>query len=304
MCRARWYLFRPSDSLTRDLSEFIRTDVLLACVRECVKNVHAIHRHSHSHKRHPPRQCGFPGSPPCILCVCVFAPRFTCSTQSINPEIVFTLHIITSSGESSRRFFFFLPSLGNGNPPHSSVVDSSTSGTHTALTLLLEGYPTRFDLLPRIHRVSAVSGDDDSSRVLSSSVVRFPTMLLTHWTKIDSTAAAAATFQLDFLFQLFIPLYSTTLFINSPFPSHFFIRESFLSHFKPPSIRPSWYTTLLLALDVCTLLLLLFLLLHLGNDDSDGHLVLKWPKYNPAGTTSSCCTTTSRSIPVSSADVP
>lgn len=262
----------------------------------------ARHTHTVTNATHPDSV----GSPELLRVsfVCVFAPRFTCSTQSINPEIVFTLHIITSSGESSRRFFFFLPSLGNANPPHSSVVDSSTSGTHTALTLLLEGYPTRFDLLPRIHRVSAVSGDDDSSRVLSSSVVRFPTMLLTHWTKIDSTAAAAATFQLDFLFQLFIPLYSTTLFINSPFPSHFFIRESSLSHFKPPSIRPSWYTTLLLALDVCTLLLLLFLLLHLGNDDSDGHLVLKWPKYNPAGTTSSCCTTTSRSIPVSSADVP
>lgn len=263
----------------------------------------ARHTHTVTNATHPDSV----GSPELLRVsfVCVFAPRFTCSTQSINPEIVFTLHIITSSGESSRRFFFFLPSLGNANPPHSSVVDSSTSGTHTALTLLLEGYPTRFDLLPRIHRVSAVSGDDDSSRVHSSSVVRFPTMLLTHWTKIDSTAAATATFQLDFLFQLFIPLYSTTLFINSPFPSHFFIRESFLSHFKPPSIRPSWYTTLLLALDVCTLLLLLlFLLLHLGNDDSDGHLVLKWPKYNPAGTTSSCCTTTSRSIPVSSADVP
>lgn len=302
MCRARWYLFRPFDSLTRDLSEFIRTDVLLACVRECVKNVHATHTLTQSQT--PPTQTVWVPRISSVYPLCVFAPRFTCSTQSINPEIVFTLHIITSSGESLRGFFFFLPSLGNANPPHSSVVDSSTSGTHTALTLLLEGYPTRFDLLPRIHRVSAVSGDDDSSRVLSSSVVRFPTMLLTHWTKIDSTAAAAATFQLDFLFQLFIPLYSTTLFINSPFPSHFFIRESFLSHFKPPSIRPSWYTTLLLALDVCTLLLLLFLLLHLGNDDSDGHLVLKWPKYNPAGTTSSCCTTTSRSIPVSSADVP
>lgn len=70
MCRARWYLFRPFDSLTRDLSEFIRTDVLLACVRECVKNVHAIHTHSHSHKRHPPRQCGFPRSPP-VSFVCV-----------------------------------------------------------------------------------------------------------------------------------------------------------------------------------------------------------------------------------------
>lgn len=48
MCRARWYLFRPSDSLTRDLSEFIRTDVLLACVRECVKNVHATYTHTHT----------------------------------------------------------------------------------------------------------------------------------------------------------------------------------------------------------------------------------------------------------------
>lgn len=71
MCRARWYLFRPFDSLTRDLSEFIRTDVLLACVRECVKNVHATHTLIQSQT--PPTQTVWVPRISSVypLCVCV-----------------------------------------------------------------------------------------------------------------------------------------------------------------------------------------------------------------------------------------
>lgn len=111
---------------------------------------------------------------------------FTVPYQSI--EIVFTLHI-TGHHTSSQRF---LPR--NANTPHSWTLFDPNGGltcehthTHTRMS-----YPTPNDLLPRIHRVSAVSSDDDDDFARSFSLLLFPTMLLTldHWTKIDSTAAA------------------------------------------------------------------------------------------------------------------
>lgn len=150
----------------------------------------------------------------CILCVCA---HFT-STQSINPEIVFTLHII---GEDTSGVLHAVFPLHSGMPiPHirrgHTLWPFYERGTHSHRLTLVAIQPD--DLLPRIHRVSAVSGDDDSSfSLLLPCVSHYASMLLTldHWTKIDSTAAAAATFQL-FLFDPFSTLFHT-LFINSPF---------------------------------------------------------------------------------------
>lgn len=132
----RWYVFRPriSLALSRDLvAQFIRTDVLLACVRECVKNVHA----THTPLQTPPTQTV--GSPDLLrVRVCVYPlyvrPLHFTSTQSINPEIVFTLHII--GGHLGGVLQAVFPAVHSGMPvPYIRAVDtlfdSSQRGTHS-----------------------------------------------------------------------------------------------------------------------------------------------------------------------------
>lgn len=165
------------ESLSRDLvARFIRTDVLLACVRERVKNVHATHTHTVTNATHP--DSGFPGSPPCtcVYPLCVRPLHFTL-TQSINPEIVFTLHII---GEAPRVFFTPIFLLHSGMPiPHirrGNTICLFTRGTHSH----------RFTLWWISNPTTSFQGSTASQlflatttlRVLSSSAVRFSTMLL------------------------------------------------------------------------------------------------------------------------------
>lgn len=180
--------------------------------------------------------------------------------------------------------------------------------THTDIRTLWWGYPTQRPPSkdpPRLscfwrRRLFAFSLFF-CRRVLSHCA----SMLLTldHWTKIDSTAAAAA-FQLF----LFYPLFRSIPHSLYQFAFTFLHISSFANHCFPLKLllvplSLSVHSTLLLALVYSAISA------AAPHDDVDGQLLLlvlsgplKWPKYNPAGTTSSCCTTTSRSIPVS--DVP
>lgn len=171
---------REPRSLLRELfAQFIRTDVLLACVRECVKNVHA----THTPLQTPPTQTWVPRIfSVYVYPLCVGPLHFT-STQSINPEIVFTLHIIGGHLGGFFRPFFLRFTRECQYPTFVSWTHSLTLYKgELSLTQIFAnsgGDIQPNDLLPRIHRVSAVSGDDDSSRSLSSSVaVCLPTVLL------------------------------------------------------------------------------------------------------------------------------
>lgn len=159
------FVLSLSLSFSRAIPHFIRTDVLLACVRECVKNMHARATQTHS--------CCF-----CFdRCLCarhtdthytaathnrvILFPSSPClPNQSI--ATVFTLHSIWPALSS----FFFR--LRNANLPHSwTLFAVQTTGDSLTLahSLGISNQPN--DLLPRIHRVSAVSGDDDDDFVLS-----------------------------------------------------------------------------------------------------------------------------------------
>lgn len=249
----------------------------------------------------------------CVYPLCVRPLHFT-STQSINPEIVFTLHII--GGHLGGVLQAVFPAVHSGMPvPHIRVVDtlfdSSQRGTHShrySHTLVGISNPT-----------TSFQGSTASQLFLATTTLRVlslffcrrvlshcASMLLTldHWTKIDSTAAAAA-FQLF----LFYPLFHSIPHSLYQFAFTFLHISSFANHCFPLKLllvplSLSVHSTLLLALVYSAISAA-----AAPHDDVDGQLLLlvlsgplKWPKYNPAGTTSSCCTTTSRSIPVS--DVP
>lgn len=126
-------------SLAGDLAQFIRTDVLLACVRERVKNVHATYTVKNA--THP--DSGFPGSPPCT---CVSFVCASTSTKSINPEIVFTLHIIeratSNGGGSPSRFSCFTRECQSPTFVVDTLFGSLLGGlTHTDSHT--GGYPTQ-----------------------------------------------------------------------------------------------------------------------------------------------------------------
>lgn len=143
--------------------------------------------------------------------LCVGPLHFT-STQSINPEIVFTLHIIGGPPRGVLQAVF--PAVHSGMPvPHIRVVDTLFDSlqrgtlTHTDIRTLWWGYPTQRPPSKDPPRLSCFW----RRRLLAFSLFfcrRVPShcasMLLTldHWTKIDSTAAAAA-FQLFLFYPLF-----------------------------------------------------------------------------------------------------
>lgn len=272
----------------------------------------ARHTHTHCHKRHPLRQW-VPRISFAYVCV-----SFVCAPTSLH------FNPINQSGDSFHTSYQLgghlggflqtvFPAVHSRMPiPHIRVVDtlfeSFLRGTHSHRFTHSGGYPTQRPPSKDPPRLSCFW----RRRLLAFSLFfcrrvlsHRASMLLTldHWTKIDSTAAAA--FQL-FLFYPLFHSFPHSLYQFAFTFAHFFIRQS-LPPFKTPSspTRPR-YTTLLLALVYSAISAA-----APHDDDVDGHLLLpllvlswplKWPKYNSAGTTSSCCTTTSRSIPVS--DVP
>lgn len=147
--------------------------------------------------------------------------------QSI--AIVFTLHSIWSALSSFFR-------LRNANLPHSwtlFAVQTTEDSLTLANSLGISNQPN--DLLPRIHRVSAVSGDDDDDFARSFSLSRcvFPPVLLTldHWMKIDSTLLVLFSCSTFPLFYTFCSCFSTTphtqlTSLSTPFPFVSLIRQS------------------------------------------------------------------------------
>lgn len=159
-------------SLAGDLAQFIRTDVLLACVRERVKNVHATYTVKNA--THP--DSGFPGSPPCT---CVSFVCASTSTQSINPEIVFTLHIIeraTSNGGFSKPFFLLHSRMPIPHIRRGQTLWLFAGGTHSHRFAhwWISNPTTSFQGSTASQLFLATT----TPRVLSSSAVCFPTMLL------------------------------------------------------------------------------------------------------------------------------
>lgn len=169
---------REPRSLLRELfAQFIRTDVLLACVRECVKNVHA----THTLLQTPPTQTWVPRIRVRVSFVC--APTSLHFNPINQSRDSFTLHIIGGPPRGVLQAVFLRFTRECQYPTFVSWTHSWTLYKgELSLTQIFAhsgGDIQPNDLLPRIHRVSAVSGDDDSSRSLSSSVaVCLPTVLL------------------------------------------------------------------------------------------------------------------------------
>lgn len=227
-------------------------------------------RHTHTPLQTPPTQTWVPRiSSVYVYPLCVRPLHFTI-TQSINPEIVFTLHIIGGPPRGVLQAVF--PAVHSGMPvPHIRVVDTLFDSlqrgtlTHTDIRTLWWGYPTQRPPSKDPPRLSCFW----RRRLLAFSLFfcrRVPShcasMLLTldHWTKIDSTAAAAA-FQLFLFYPLFhsIPhsLYQFAFtyfftFLHSP------IIASLLKLLLVPFALSPGYT----AHSFWHLCTLLFLLLH------------------------------------------
>lgn len=202
---------REPRSLLRELfAQFIRTDVLLACVRECVKNVHA----THTLLQTPPTQTWVPRIRVRVSFVC--APTSLHFNPINQSRDSFTLHIIGGPPRGVLQAVF--PAVHSGMPvPHIRVVDTLFDSlqrgtlTHTDIRTLWWGYPTQRPPSKDPPRLSCFW----RRRLLAFSLFfcrRVPShsasMLLTldHWTKIDSTAAAAAA---AFQLFLFYPLFHT-----------------------------------------------------------------------------------------------
>lgn len=167
-------------------------------------------------------------------------PLHFTSTQSINPAIVFTLHI--SRGPPRRGVLqAVFPAVHSRMPiPHIRVVDTRFESflrrTHSHRFTHSGGYPTQRPPSKDPPRLSCFW----RRRLLAFSLFfcrrvlsHYASMLLTldHWTKIDSTAAAA--FQLFPFYPLFHSFPHSLYQFAFTF-AHFFIRQSLLP-FKTPS---------------------------------------------------------------------
>lgn len=189
-------------------------------------------------------------------------PLHFTSTQSINPAIVFTLHI--SRGPPRRGVLqAVFPAVHSRMPiPHIRVVDTRFESflrrTHSHRFTHSGGYPTQRPPSKDPPRLSCFW----RRRLLAFSLFfcrrvlsHYASMLLTldHWTKIDSTAAAA--FQL-FLFYPLFHSFPHSLYQFAFTFAHFFIRQSLLP-FKTPSSLTLSLGTQHSFWHLCTLLFLL-----------------------------------------------